>query len=154
MKGAVWLEGMHHVGCSVADLERSVAFWERLLGVEARFRGRLDRPYLGQSVGYPGVAIEAAMIDLPGGGMLELLDYEVPKSVNPAERANPGNVHLCLRVSDADAAWRAAVDAGARPTRAEGPVQVDAGPNRGARVAYFHDPDGISFEIYQPARGY
>ena len=151
MTGATWLEGVHHVGCSIADIERSVAFWERLLGVEARFRGRLDRPYLGESVGYPGVVIEAALIDLPGGGMLELLDYQVAKTANSEVRANPGNVHLCLHVNDADAAWRHAVEAGARPTRADGPVEVDSGPNRGARVAYFHDPDGISFEIYQPA---
>ena len=151
MASATWLDGLHHVGFSVADLERSVAFWERLLGVDARFRGRLDRPYLGQSVGYPGVAIEAALIDLPGGGLLELLDYQSAKSPNPDARANPGNVHVCLRVSDADAAWRDAVEAGARPSRAEGPVEIDSGPNRGARVAYFHDPDGISFEIYQPA---
>jgi catechol 2,3-dioxygenase-like lactoylglutathione lyase family enzyme len=151
MTEATWLDGVHHVGFSVADIERSVAFWEDLLGRRARFRGRLDRPYLGQSVGYPGVAIEAALIDLPGGGMLELLDYQVDRSPNAEARANPGNVHICLRVSDADAAWRRAVEAGARPSRAEGPVEVDAGPNRGARVAYFHDPDGISFEIYQPA---
>ncbi len=149
--GASWLDGVHHVGFSVADIERSLAFWEELLGVRARFRGRLERPYLGQSVGYPGVAIEAALIDLPGGGMLELLDYQLDKSPNAEARANPGNVHICLRVSDADEAWRRAVKAGARPTRAEGPVEVDAGPNRGARVAYFHDLDGISFELYQPA---
>jgi catechol 2,3-dioxygenase-like lactoylglutathione lyase family enzyme len=151
MPDVTWLDGVHHVGFSVADIERSVAFWEELLGTRARFRGRLERPYLGESVGYPDVAIEAALIDLPGGGMLELLDYQVDKSPNPEARANPGNVHVCLRVSDADAAWERAVEAGARPTRAEGPVVVDAGPNRGARVAYFHDPDGISFEIYQPA---
>jgi catechol 2,3-dioxygenase-like lactoylglutathione lyase family enzyme len=138
------------VGFSVADLDSSVAFWEALLGVEARFRGRLDRPYLGESVGYPGIAIEAALIDLPGGGVLDLLDYRTEKTANPPETANPGNVHLCLRVSDADAAWRRAVELGARPRRAEGPVAVDAGPNLGARVAYLRDPDGISFELFQP----
>src|SRR3982751_1392819 len=111
MPDVTWLVGVHHVGFSVADIERSVAFWEELLGTRARFRGRLERPYLGESVGYPDVAIEAALIDLPGGGMLELLDYQVDKSPNPEARANPGNVHVCLRVSDADAAWHRAVEA-------------------------------------------
>jgi catechol 2,3-dioxygenase-like lactoylglutathione lyase family enzyme len=145
--------GMHHVGASVSDLDEAVAFWRGFLGVEPRFMGRLDRPYLGQSVGYPGVAIDAALIDLPGGSLLELLDYRVDERVAaPEESYNPGHVHLCLRVDDAAAAWRRAVDLGARPRSPSGPVRVDAGPNEGAMVAYLRVHDGISVELYQAVR--
>ena len=67
--------GVHHVGMSVADLDAALAFWERFLGVEARWRTVLDRPYLGRHLGYPGVRIDAAFVDLPGGIVLELLAY-------------------------------------------------------------------------------
>lgn len=149
----IGVDGVHHVGASVVDLDAAIAFWRAFLGVEPRFVGRLDRPYLGTSVGYPGVAIDAALIDLPGGGMLELLDYEVEERESaPEETYNPGNVHLCLRVGDAVAAWRRAVELGARPRSPSGPVRVDGGPNEGALVAYLRVHDGISVELYQPLR--
>lgn len=68
----------------------------------------------------------------------------------PGATANPGNVHLCLRVRDARAAWDRAVELGARPVRAGGPVAVDAGPNAGARAAYLRIHDDISLELFQP----
>src|SRR5438045_1570746 len=68
---------VHHVGMSVEHLDDALAFWEPFLGTTARWRTTLDRPYLGRHVGYPGVRIEAAFVDLPGGGVLELLEYLV-----------------------------------------------------------------------------
>jgi catechol 2,3-dioxygenase-like lactoylglutathione lyase family enzyme len=144
---------VHHVGMSVADLDEALAFWRAFLGVEPRWRTVLDRPYLGRHVGYDGIRIDAAFVDLPGGNVLELLDYQLPdKATNPDATGNAGNVHLCLEVDDARADWDRAVSAGARPLVAEGPVEVDGGPNRGARVAYLRIHDGITLELFQPAR--
>ena len=142
---------VHHVGMSVANLDNALLFWEAFLGVPARWRTTLDRPYLGRHVGIPGVAIDAAFVDLPGGTILELLAYRVhDRQTNPDATANPGNVHLCLAVDDAGTAWQRAVACGARPVVPEGPVDVDAGPNRGARAAYLRIHDGITLELFQP----
>jgi catechol 2,3-dioxygenase-like lactoylglutathione lyase family enzyme len=144
---------VHHVGMSVADLDDALAFWQRFLGTEPRWRTVLDRPYLGRHVGYPDVQIAAAFVDLPGGGVLELLDYDVSdRTPNPAATANPGNVHLCLAVDDARAAWDRAVAAGARPLVPQGPVVVDGGPNAGAQAAYLRIHDDITLELFQPPR--
>ena len=144
---------VHHVGMSVASLDDALAFWEAFLGVSPRWRTTLDRPYLGKHVGIPGVAIDAAFIDLPGGGILELLAYRVAsRQANPDATANPGNVHLCLAVDDAGTAWQRAVACGARPVVPDGPVEVNAGPNQGARVAYLRIHDGITLELFQPPR--
>ncbi len=141
----------HHVGMSVASLDTALAFWEEFLGAPARWRTVLDRPYLGRHVGYPGVSIDAAFLDLPGGLILELLEYRLDdQTANPEANANAGHVHLCLRVDDAVAWWRRAVALGARPLVAEGPVEVDGGPNRGARAAYLRIHDGITLELFQP----
>lgn len=143
--------GVHHVGMSVADIDSALEFWRRFLGVEPRWRTVLERPYVGRHVGYPGVQIEAAFLDLPGGVILELLAYDVDsREENPEATANPGNVHLCLSVVDVRAAWDRAVAAGAQPVVPDGPVLVDGGPNKGARVAYVRIHDGISLELFEP----
>jgi catechol 2,3-dioxygenase-like lactoylglutathione lyase family enzyme len=141
---------VHHIGVSVADIDAALAFWESFLGVPARWRTLLDRPYLGAHVGIPGVSIKAAFVDLPGGVILELLDYQTPgKRPNPEATANPGNVHLCLAVEDAALAWRHAIACGARPVNRDGPVEVDGGPNIGARAAYLRIHDGVTLEVFQ-----
>ena len=68
---------VHHVGLTVASLDRALEFWEAFLGVERLWRMMLDRPYLGRHVGYPGVKIDAAFVPLPGGAILELLEYQL-----------------------------------------------------------------------------
>ena len=139
---------------SVADLDVALEFWRAFLGVEPRWRTVLDRPYLARHVGYPGVQIDAAFVDLPGGIVLELLAYRVDgRTQNPEATANPGNVHLCLQVDDARASWEHAVAAGAIPVVSEGPIEVDGGPNRGAKASYLRIHDGISLELFQPPRG-
>jgi catechol 2,3-dioxygenase-like lactoylglutathione lyase family enzyme len=141
--------GVHHIGMSVASIDRALAFWEEFLGKPARWRTVLDKPYLGRHVGYPGVKIDAAFLDLPGGGVIELLDYQVDKRAVSDATANPGNVHLCLAVSDCGVAWERAVACGARPIVQEGPVEVTHGPNSGARAAYLRIHDGITLEFLQ-----
>lgn len=135
---------------TVADLDEALAFWRRFVDAEPRWRAVLDRPYLGRHVGYPGVRIAVAVVDLPGGIALELLDYDVADAApNPGGTANPGNVHLCLTVDDARAAWERAVAAGARPLAPDGPIVADGGPNEGARVAYLRIHDDITLELFQ-----
>ena len=142
---------VHHVGMSVASIDDALAFWERFLGAPALWRELLNRPYLAKIIGIPGVSIKGAFVELPGGVILELLDYEASdKRSNPEATANPGNTHLCLAVENAGAAWKHAVACGARPVSREGPVEVDGGPNAGARVAYLRIHDGITLELFQP----
>ena len=151
--GNATLSNVHHIGMSVGSLDAALGFWEPFLGLAARWRTRLDRPYLSRVVGYPSVAIDAAFIDLPGGNVLELLEYRVEgKTPNSDATANPGNVHVCLSVDDAGKAWKHACDCGARPIDPAGPVDIDGGPNKGARAAYLRIHDGITLELFQRAR--
>jgi catechol 2,3-dioxygenase-like lactoylglutathione lyase family enzyme len=149
------LEGrVHHVGMSVSDLDAALAFWERFLGVEARWQTVLERPYIARHVGYPGVRIRAAFVDLAGAGILELLEYQgVERAPTDEGSANPGHAHLCLAVDDVETVFERALACGARPVNPDGPVDVDAGPNKGARVSYLRvPPDWHTLELFQAPR--
>ena len=142
-------EAVHHVGVTVADMDRAVAFWTALLDSAARERTVLHGPQLGTMVGYPGIHIERCWVDLPGGMALELLRY-LDRGEAPYDpgTAHPGNVHVCLRVDDMEAAHAHAVACGATPV-SERPIDVAAGPRAGTRLAYLRDPDGVTIELVQ-----
>jgi hypothetical protein len=57
---------VHHIGISVANLDRAVAFWEGLVGAPAHDRRAIEAPFIGQMLGYPGAKIEIAWVDLLG----------------------------------------------------------------------------------------
>jgi catechol 2,3-dioxygenase-like lactoylglutathione lyase family enzyme len=139
---------------SISDLDAALAFWERFLGVEARWQTVLERPYIARHVGYPGVRIRAAFVDLPGSGILELLEYQgVERTPTDEGSANPGHAHLCLAVDDVQAVFERALVCGARAVCPDGPVDVDAGPNKGARASYLRvPPDWHTLELFQAPR--
>lgn len=143
---------VHHVGITVADLDRAIAFWECLLGTPSRQRRMLDGPGVGVMVGYPGVRIDSCWLDLPGGVALELLEY-LDRAEDPYEAgtAHPGNVHVCLLVDDMDRMRAHAVACGAVAV-STAPIDVAAGPRAGTRLAYLRDPDGVTIEMIQPPR--
>lgn len=142
---------VHHIGITVRDVDRSLGFWKAFLGTEPRWQKVLDAPYLSLITGYSGVSMNAAVIDLPGGQILEILDYRISgKTPNPPDTANPGNIHICVETDDIDALWDRAAAAGAAPV-SPGPVEITAGPNKGVKACYLRDPDGITVELFQPA---
>lgn len=145
-------DGVHHVGITVADLERSIGFWTAMLGRPERDRRIMDGPRLGELLGYPAARMDSCWFDLPGGVALELLQYLEPLE-QPYEHGNahPGNVHVCLEVDDMETAHPHAVAAGALPV-SPAPITIARGPKAGTKVAYVRDPDGVTIELLQPRR--
>jgi len=140
---------VHHVGISVDDVDRSLAFWKGFLGIEPRFHKVINGPYLSKITGYDNISLDACWIDLPGGIVLEILNYLADeKAPNDDATANPGNVHICIETTDIQALFNRAISCGAKPV-GSGPIDVSEGPNAGARGCYVRDPDGITLELLQ-----
>ena len=143
-------EGVDHIGITVADLDRSIAFWERMLGEAGHDRRLLDGPRLAALLGYPTARIDSYWFDLPGGIALELLQYLEPlEPGNDPGTARPGNVHVCLQVLDIQAARAQAVAAGATPVSPE-PIDILRGPRAGSKMMCIRDPDGVTIELFTP----
>lgn len=150
---SAWRLGdLHHLGLTVADLDRSIAFYRDLLGMTlVRRRPRVDNQYVALQTGYPGVVLDVASfrVSPESRQSLEIVQY-LNQSGPPAETATnrPGNSHLCLTVDDLRTCY---ADLKAKGVRFKSePVTITDGPNAGGLVVYFYDPDGYTLELFQP----
>jgi catechol 2,3-dioxygenase-like lactoylglutathione lyase family enzyme len=136
----------------VSDLDRSIPFYTFLLGTEpvGRLMWEPDRDeFTGRIVGYPGLRLEGAFWELPGGPVLELLQYHEPATGRvDMETYNVGSGHLGLETEDIKADFERLRDHVA--FRHPEPVQIPSGPAKGGWAIYMRDPDGITIELVQP----
>jgi len=147
------ITGFFHGGITVSDMDRSLGFYRDGLGLELLFDRILDGPYLPVVLGLRFTSLRAAYLIIPGGGYVELLQYQGIETF-PA-RSRPcdfGAGHLCLYVDDVEAMHAHLVSLG-HHARSAAVVDITAGPNAGARSCYMVDPDGYSVELFQKKPG-
>lgn len=150
---AVGATGFFHVGITVKDLDASTRFYEQAIGLSRSWGQCIDRDSSRTLVGVAFTRLHCQFFSLPGGGLLELLEY-VPASGGPL-RSNPddpGTAHLCLWVHGLDDVIERARRLGGRSVAAA-PVEVPDGRYAGARVVYLRDPDGFLLELIEPPQG-
>ena len=138
----------NHVGLTVADLGRSIAFYRDLLGFNVTYeRGEVTAEYMPRLVGIPGARLKIAGLDIPGLH-LDLIEYIEPRgAVSAGATSDVGNVHVGFTVDDLWGAYRHLLAAGVR-FKSE-PVSPTTGPNTGGWAVYFVDPDGVTLEMIQ-----
>jgi catechol 2,3-dioxygenase-like lactoylglutathione lyase family enzyme len=134
---------MHHMGLTVSELDRSVAFYTKL-GYQLTDRITEEGAEVELGTGVPGANLEVAMLEGPNDSRLELIRYLRPADV-PAGMPNNriGAAHLCVEVEDVDLAYD--------ELRAEG-VEFLSEPithESGIRWVYCRDPDGVTAELLQ-----
>jgi glyoxylase I family protein len=138
-----------HTGITVADLERSLAFWRDVLGFELSHRPHQTGELASEITGVPGAEISIAV--LKGyGHKIELLEYLAPPERQRMEPrpCDVGSVHVAFTVDDLDAVLSTIAASG---WKAVGhPQTLKSGPNAGKRVVYVRDPDGTTIEFMQP----
>ena len=141
--------GLDHVSVSVANLDRSLAFYRDLLGIHVHGTGTEESPSVAVVVGVDRARFRYGDLDLGDGRILELLEYLSPKGTPHRPNVyDPGSGHLALRVDDLDAVLRRLKDAGIEPRSP--PVELEEPVWwSGARVVYLTDPDGVTVELVE-----
>ena len=148
------LRDLHHLGLTVADIERSIHFYRDLLGMELiGRRPSVTAGYVGQQTGYDDVELNVASFRISPDcrQTMEVVQY-MNHVGDPAttDTNRPGNSHLCLLIDDLKSAVAELSEAGVRFK--SDPVEITAGPNAGGLVIYMKDPDGYTLEMFQPAQ--
>jgi catechol 2,3-dioxygenase-like lactoylglutathione lyase family enzyme len=119
---------LEHVNLTVADVDRSAAFYADLLGLHVRWKGTLDGDRIAAHVGDDRVYLALFQAAATGG-----VDHDY---------ATPGLNHFGFVVDDLEAARQRLVELGASDVT---PIS-DYEPGR---RCYFRDPDDIEVELVE-----
>ena len=145
------IDCIDHVGISVGDLDRSLAFYGGVLGLELIDRETIADETIADLTGYDAVEMDCADLDSGDGRILELIQYRVPAAEpRRPELSAAGTLHLSLGVRDLDAVLAALEGSEARVISRRPVLFEEPGsPWDGVRCAYVADPDGVVLELVQ-----
>jgi lactoylglutathione lyase len=121
----------YYVGIRVTDVQKSIDFYTKLLGMKLINRGKIEQTK-GETV---------ALQSEEGGFTLELNHYEKDSPFNTKYTVGEGLDHLAFKVEDLDKALAEARKAGYR-------IILEMKAKDGGRWAYIEDPDGMWIEVF------
>lgn len=144
--------GIHHAGIVVSDLDRSIDFYTRVLGLRMATEpsGQASGPVVDTLLRLPGASLRGVMLSV-GGQELELLEFSAPEreSDDPIASHTLGAQHVAFQVADVRASRDQIT---ARGGRFLGTVNViDEGPFAGLRTTFLLDPDDARVELVEVA---
>jgi lactoylglutathione lyase len=140
---------VNNIGLRVANLDRSLAFYRDLLGLELRFASPwIDNDDMLAVGGVSGGSMRIAAMIVPGlVATLNLIEYDgVERTPVRARAEDPGTMHISLRVRGLDG-WIEQCESAGFSAVAE-PRLISGGPNP-ARIAFVADPDGFYVEFVE-----
>ena len=139
------MKGIHHVGITVPDLDRAIAFYNGVLGLEFFDPPSpvFDDAELGERVGLPGAALRQVNLTL-GDSIVELIEYTAPAppSERPVQVNLYGAAHLAFRVDDIEAVSAHLVANGVT-------MLSDEMDYISRKLRFFEGPEGITLELVE-----
>lgn len=141
------IENINHVSFTVSNLEESVEFYEKVLGLKCVSKAERDEEFSSSVTGVDGAKMEIAYIEAKNCS-IELIQYVRGEGKRlETHTCNVGSAHLCFNISDYDE-WMKKMEGNGVRTRGKVCI-VPAGPNKGKRVCYMMDNDGNNLEFIE-----
>ena len=139
-----------HVGLTVGDLDRMVAFFTEMLGFELKARLQpIDPGAVAGIIGVGNAVVAEIAYVAKGDTTFELLQYQEPAPTRSALRpCDPGYMHWLVTVDGFAEGVALAARYGFAPESE--PYLIAAGPNAGKLGTYLRHPDGFSLEVIGP----
>ena len=136
----------NHTSFTVSSLDRTLAFFTECLGFQLVSRAPRDPDIVSRITGVEGAQMEIAFVRGPGQ-VVELIEYKAPASRRrvTSRPCDTGFAHLALDVDGVEEAVAAAARYGVAAIHP--PVAIDQGPNKGKKVVYLRDWDGVTLEF-------
>lgn len=145
---------IYHVGLTVSDLERSIAFYRDVLGLE--FQGEIFMEGEETDKMFRRVNCKARVAYLNGSKAVEAPPVELIQFVNNEVKKVPSDLfttsisEVCFYTDDIDSAYKHLVDNNVECLFEPQYFDFRADGFGESRAFYFRDPDGIILEMMQP----
>ncbi|HEY9554369.1 VOC family protein [Allosphingosinicella sp.] len=142
------IKGVNHTSFTVSDLERTMAYFTKVLGFAAHPISPRD-PELVQTVtAIPGASMLVGYVE-GYGQKVELVKYTGPDDCGKIESrsCDTGFAHFAVDVEGLDEVAAALKEHGVHPVGGIG--YVAEGPNRGSRAMFLRDWDGVCIELIE-----
>ena len=153
--GEIYMVGrIYHVGLTVSDLERSIAFYRDVLGLE--FQGEIFMEGEETDKMFRRVNCKARVAYLNGSKAVEAPPVELIQFVNNEVKKVPSDLfttsisEVCFYTDDIDSAYKHLVDNNVECLSEPQYFDFRADGFGESRAFYFRDPDGIILEMMQP----
>jgi len=139
-----------HVNLVVADMERSVRFYEDLFGLRRGFEVVLEGAWVEELTALPGARARCVFLEIePSAARLELLQYFAPTGEPLAANSLPNTLglrHVAFLVEDLDALATRLQEQGVPIVGGPSAPPFAVGSLGRKRLLYFLDPDGVLVE--------
>jgi catechol 2,3-dioxygenase-like lactoylglutathione lyase family enzyme len=137
--------GLRHTGIIVSNLENSLNFYHKILGLEVIQVHTDSSAYISKITKLPSLTVEYAKLRIPGGAVLELLTYPShPTTKAKSEIHQVGEAHLAFAVESAIKAHSSLIEN--KITCLSEPVLSS---EKVAIVFFCLDPDGYRVEMVE-----
>ena len=147
------IQEIMHVGVTVSDMDRSIAFYRDILGLNFVGEIFMEGPETDALFGRKGCRARVAYLN--GSDHIMAPPVELICFVDEACRHDPADLmktsisEICFRVQDIDAVYAHLVEQGVDCLSAPQAFDFTASGFGKSKAIYFRDPDGIIMELMQ-----
>lgn len=141
------MKSIRHFGIVVEDLEKSLHFYQDLLGLKTKRDMQEEGEFIDTILGLQNVKVHTVkMASENGDTLVELLHYtsHQGKKREGYEIFDLGASHLAFTVEDVDREYKNLQEHGVRFT-----CLPQISPDGRAKVTFCFDPDGVPIELVQ-----
>ena len=147
------IQGLHHVGLVVKDLDRMVKFYTQELGLTILRQMKSVAPVSGDHTGIPGADRELIFAGVEGIYQIELVHYKNPPARSGyLDKHQLGASHICFNVVDLRETYRILVEKGVHFVTE--PKFRSWGKSGELGIVYAQDPEGNWLEFVQGLGGF